>query len=40
MGIDMQMTYFNNIDEVSRQAQDLQLLVRDIESIRKVAAPK
>ena len=40
MGIDMQMTYYNNMDEVSRQAQDLQLLMRDIESIRKVAAPK
>ncbi len=40
MGIDMQMTYYNNMDEVTRQAQELQLLLRDIDSIRKVAAPK
>jgi Ser/Thr protein kinase RdoA (MazF antagonist) len=40
MGIDMQMTYYNNLEEVARQAQELQYLVRDIESIRKVAAPK
>jgi len=40
MGIDMQMTYFNNMDEVARQAQELALMVRDIESLRKAAAPK
>jgi Ser/Thr protein kinase RdoA (MazF antagonist) len=40
MAIDMQMTYFNNLDEVARLAQDLLLLVRDIESLRKAAAPK
>jgi Ser/Thr protein kinase RdoA (MazF antagonist) len=40
MGIDMQMTYFNNMDEVSRQAQELQYLVRDLESLRKAAQPR
>lgn len=40
MGIDMQMTYFNNMEEVSRLAQDLTLIVRDVESLRKAAALK
>jgi Ser/Thr protein kinase RdoA (MazF antagonist) len=40
MGIDMQMTYFNNMEEVSRQAQELTLMVRDLESLRKAAALK
>ncbi|HEY7976083.1 MAG TPA: phosphotransferase [Ktedonobacterales bacterium] len=40
MGIDMQMTYFNNMEEVSRLAQDLTLMVRDLESLRKAAALK
>lgn len=38
MGIDMQLTYFNNMDEVSRLAQDLSYMVRDMESLRKAAA--
>ena len=40
MGIDMQMTYFNNLAEVSRLAQELTLMVRDMESLRKAAALK
>jgi len=40
MGIDMQMTYFNNQDEVSRLAQELAYMVRDLESLRKAAAAK
>lgn len=40
MGLDMQMTYFNNMEEVSRLAQELHFLVRDMESLRKAAAPK
>jgi Ser/Thr protein kinase RdoA (MazF antagonist) len=40
MDIDMQMTYFNNLEEVSRLAQELHFLVRDIESLRRAAAPK
>lgn len=38
MGIDMQMTYFNDLDEVSRLSQDLTLMVRDLESLRKAAS--
>jgi Ser/Thr protein kinase RdoA (MazF antagonist) len=40
MSIDMQMTYFRNMDEVSRLAQELMMLVRDMESLRKAAAIK
>jgi Ser/Thr protein kinase RdoA (MazF antagonist) len=40
MGIDMQMTYFSDMDEVSRLAQELALMVRDTESLRKAAALK
>lgn len=40
MSIDMQMTYFRNMEEVSRLAQELMMLVRDMESLRKAAAIK
>lgn len=40
MGLDMQMTYFNNVREVARQAQELALLVRDLEPLRKAVALK
>jgi homoserine kinase type II len=40
MGIDMQMTYFNNMEEVARLAQDLTLMVRDLEALRKAVAQK
>jgi Ser/Thr protein kinase RdoA (MazF antagonist) len=40
MGIDMQMTYFRDMAEVARLAQELQLLVRDLESVRRVATAK
>ena len=40
MSIDMQMTYFRNREEVSRLAQELMMLVRDLESLRKAAALK
>lgn len=40
MGIDMQMTYFNNMEEVSRLSQDLTYMVRDLESLRKACALK
>ncbi|WIG60270.1 MAG: hypothetical protein OJF49_003018 [Ktedonobacterales bacterium] len=40
MTIDMQMTYFHNMDEVARLAQDLNFMVRDIESLRRVATSK
>lgn len=40
MGIDMQMTYFNDMEEVSRLAQELSLMVRDLESLRKASASK
>lgn len=40
MSIDMQMTYFHNMREVSRLAQELELMVRDLESLRKAVALK
>jgi Ser/Thr protein kinase RdoA (MazF antagonist) len=40
MGIDMQMTYFRNMVEVTHLAQDLHLLVRDLEAVRRVATGK
>jgi hypothetical protein len=40
MAIDMQMTYFGNRREVSRLAQELGLMVRDLESLRKAVALK
>jgi Ser/Thr protein kinase RdoA (MazF antagonist) len=40
MAIDMQLMYFRNAQEVTRQAQDLALLVRDLEALRKAVAPK
>ncbi len=40
MGIDMQMTYFHNMEEVTRLAQDLALMVRDLEALRKAVAVK
>lgn len=40
MGIDIQMTYFNDMEEVSRLASDLAYMVRDMESLRKAAALK
>lgn len=40
MGIDMQLTYFQDLREVSRLAQDLALLVRDLEPLRKAVALK
>jgi len=38
MAIDMQMTYFNNMREVSRLAQELLMTVRDIDSLRKAVS--
>lgn len=38
MAIDMQMSYFNNMREVSRLAQELLMTVRDMESLRKAVA--
>jgi Ser/Thr protein kinase RdoA (MazF antagonist) len=40
MAIDMQMMYFRNQHEVSRLAQELGLMVRDLESLRKAVALK
>src|SRR5579875_907918 len=40
MAIDMQMSYFNNLREVSRLAQELLLTVRDMEGLRKAVALK
>ncbi|MFI5271478.1 MAG: phosphotransferase [Ktedonobacterales bacterium] len=40
MGIDMQMTYFRNLNEVTRLAQEMHLLVRDLDSVRRVATAK
>ena len=40
MGIDMQMTYFRNMVEVTHLAQELHLLVRDLEAVRRVATGK
>ncbi len=38
MAIDMQMSYFNNMREVSRLAQELLMTVRDMEALRKAVA--
>jgi hypothetical protein len=40
MGIDMQMTYFGDMDQVAHLAQELALLVRDLEPLRKAVALK
>ena len=40
MAIDMQMSYFNNMREVSRLAQELLMTVRDMEALRKAVAIK
>ncbi|HEX6121883.1 MAG TPA: phosphotransferase [Ktedonobacterales bacterium] len=40
MGIDMQMTYFGDLDQVSHLAQELAFLVRDLEPLRKAVALK
>ena len=40
MAIDMQLMYFHNLAEVSRLAQDLALMVRDLEGLRKAVAAK
>ncbi|MBF6589275.1 MAG: phosphotransferase [Ktedonobacterales bacterium] len=40
MGIDMQMTYFGDMEEVTRLAQDLAMLIRDLEPLRKAVALK
>jgi Ser/Thr protein kinase RdoA (MazF antagonist) len=37
MDIDLQLTYFHNLAETSRLAQELGHLVRDLEAIRRVA---
>ena len=38
MAIDMQLMYFHNLAEVSRLAQDLALMVRDLDELRKAVA--
>lgn len=40
MAIDMQMTYFGNMREVTRLAAELHYTVRDLESLRKAVALK
>jgi Ser/Thr protein kinase RdoA (MazF antagonist) len=40
MAIDMQLMYFHNLAEVSRLAQELALMVRDLEGLRKAVAAK
>ncbi len=40
MAIDMQMTYFGNMREVTRLATELHYTVRDLESLRKAVALK
>lgn len=40
MGIDMQLSYYHNMRQVARLAQELGLMVRDMESLRKAVALK
>jgi Ser/Thr protein kinase RdoA (MazF antagonist) len=40
MALDMQLMYFRDLREVARLAQELGLLVRDLEALRKAVAPK
>ncbi len=40
MGIDMQMNYYHNLQEVGRLAHELAMTVRDMESLRKAVAIK
>ena len=40
MAIDIQLTYFRNLVEVSRLGQELALMVRDLEALRKAVAAK
>jgi Ser/Thr protein kinase RdoA (MazF antagonist) len=40
MAIDMQMTYFGDMEAVAHMAQDLGLMVRDLEPLRKAVALK
>lgn len=40
MGIDMQIAYFGNMDEVAHLARELGLLVRDLEPLRRAVAPR